>query len=314
MPKPSKKQADTLATQLAFVASILQKKGTVGEKCCVIDNGTITARNNGLSVGILTEATLSASPDCHQLIAALSKCKTGYSMSELRGLITVKSGGFTAKLPTVEGLVAAQPDGYYAALGPDLFEAIALIDHISIEDAEHIQTASICVQEGMVSSTNRNVILQAWHGLNLPTMMLPKRFVARVVSSGKSIVGYGHSATSFTVFFDDNSWLKTQLAEAEPLPYSTVCEWAGPWQPFPDIWEAVDAVMPFRGDTAALRLVDGAAQTDTAQHECDWSGEVRLNGDYLKTIKPYCDQYAIDNGKLYFYKDNVRGVLALMVD
>lgn len=310
--KPTKKEADGLASQLQFVASILKPKGEASETCCVISNKAITASNGPLSAGILTEADLTGSPHCLQLIAALSKCKTGYSMTSAHGTITVKSGPFTAKLPTVDGLQPSAPDGYVQPLGPELFAAIAQIANISDEDSEHVQTASVCVSEGMVSTTNRNVILQAWHGINLPTMMLPKRFVGAVVKSGKTIVGIGHSDNSLTVFFEDNSWLRTITMDAEPLPYSQVCAWAGPWAAFPDIWEAVDTIMPFRGNTDAVRLEDGAVRTDTASHDAEWVGSVRCNADYLKAVKPHLVNFAVDSGKMYFYNGNVRGVIALM--
>lgn len=313
MPKkPTKKEADGLAQQLAFVASILKPKGTPEETCCVISDKAITARNGPLSVGILTEADLTGSPHCLQLIAALSKCKTGYSMTSSYGTITVKSGPFTAKLPTVVGLLPSAPDGYVQPLGPELFAAIAQIAAISDEDADHVQSANICVSEGMVSTTNRHIILQAWHGINLPTMMIPKRFVSAVIKSGKPIVGIGHSDNSFTVFFDDNSWLRTIVSEGTVPPYESYCNWTGSWLPFPDIWEAVDTIMPFRGNSDAVRLEDGAVKTDTASHDADWTGAVRLNADYLKAVKPHLVNFAIDSGKMYFYNGNVRGVIALM--
>lgn len=311
-PKP-KPAENPLLEQLRFIASILAKKGEPAETCCVIANGAITAHNKPLSAGILTEAAITANPPAHQLLAALERCKDGYAMSELRGTVTVNSGPLRVNLPTVAGLVPSAPDGYRADLGPGLFEAIGLIQHIADEDAEHIQSASICVQEGWVSSTNRNVILQAFHGLNLPTMMLPVRFVKRVNSVGKGIKGFGHSDSSFTVFFDDNSWMRTQLMEAEPLPYARVCNWDGPWQAMPDIWEALDNVIPFRGNSDAVEVCDSRIQTPTASHDAPWEEpNIRVNADYLKAVKPFMENYAVDKGKLYFYKQPVRGVIALM--
>lgn len=312
---PKKKavaEPNPLLDQLRFIASILGKKGEPAETCCVIGNGAITAHNSPLSAGILTEAAITANPPAHQLIAALERCKDGYAMSELRGVVSVTSGPLRVSLPTVVGLAPCAPDGYRADLGPGLFEAIGLIQHIADEDAEHIQSASICVQEGWASSTNRNVILQAYHGLNLPTMMLPVRFVKRVNSVAKQIKGFGHSDRSFTVFFDDNSWMKTQLMDAEPLPYARVANWDGPWLDMPDIWEALENVMPFRGNSDAVTFNTDAVQTPTASYECSLGAIAKINADYLKAVKPFCDKFAIDKSKLYFYKQPVRGVIALM--
>jgi hypothetical protein len=308
-------EPNPLLEQLRFISSILAKKGEPNETCCVIANGAITAFNKPLSAGILTEAAISANPPCHQLIAALERCKDGYAMSELRGVVSVNSGPLRVTLPTVAGLPASTPDGYYSELAPALFEAIAQVAHIADEDAEHIQSASICVSEGLVSTTNRNVIMQAYHGLNLPTLMLPKKFVTRVLSVGKAIKGFGCSDNSFTVFFEDNSWLRTSTMDAEPLPYSSVCAWNGEWFPMSDIWEGLDNVMPFRGNSDAIRLSDMRMETPTASYAVEWSvshPEIRINADYLKAVKPYVEHFAIDNGKFYFYKGNVRGVVALM--
>lgn len=306
-------EPNPLLEQLRFIGSILAKKGEPAETCCVIANGAITAHNPPLSAGILTDAAITANPPCHQLIAALERCKDGYAMSELRGVVNVNSGPLRVNLPTVAGLAPSAPDGYYSELAPALFEAIALIANIADEDAEHIQSASVCVSEGLVSTTNRNVILQAYHGLNMPTLMLPKRFISRVLSVGKPIKGFGCSERSFTVFFDDKSWLRTMVMDAEPLPYAKVCEWPGPWQPMPDIWEALEAIMPFRGNSDAVEICDSRLQTPTASYQAPWDEpSIRINADYLKAVKPHVEQFAIDNDKFYFYKGNVRGVVALM--
>lgn len=312
-PKPVV-EANPLLDQLRFVATILNKKGKPLETCCVIANGAITAHNPPLSVGILTQAAITANPPAWQLLAALERCKDGYAMTETRGTVALTSGPLRVSLPTVAGLQPSQPDAYREALPAALFDAIAQITHIADEDAEHIQSASICIEEGLVSTTNRNVILQAYHGLNLPTLMLPKRFVTAVLKTGKTIVGIGHSERSFTVFFDDNSWLRTQLADAVPLPYSKVCTRDGPWQEMPDIWDALENMMPFRGNTAAVKLGTGSLYTDTASYEVQWpwASVTRINADYLKQCKPHIEHFAIDNGKFYFYKGNVRGVIALM--
>ncbi len=234
-------------------------------------------------------------------------------MTETRGTVALTSGPLRVSLPTVAGLAPSAPDAYREALPAALFDAIAQIAHIADEDAEHVQSASVCIEEGLVSTTNRNVILQAYHGLNMPTMMLPKRFCNTVVKSGKTIVGMGHGPSSFTVFFNDNSWLKTQLMDAEPLPYSKVCTYTGAFATMPDIWEALDNVMPFRGNTDAVNMRDRFIATETASYDCDgWTHICRINADYLKSCRQHIENYAIDNGKFYFYKGNVRGVIALM--
>lgn len=305
-------EANPLLEQLRFVSTILAKKGEPNETCCVIANGAITAHNPPLSAGILTQAAITANPPAHQLLAALERCKDGYAMTETRGTVALTSGPLRVSLPTVAGLQPSEPDAYREALPAALFDAIAQIAFLADEDAEHLQSASICIEEGLVSTTNRNVILQSYHGLNLPTLMLPKRFVTAVLKTGKPIVGIGHGTASFTVFFDDNSWLRTSLMDCEPLPYAKVCAKEGGFKPLPDIWEALETIMPFRGNTDAVKFEDDAVKTDTASYEQILGERIRINADYLKQCKPHIEHFAIDNGKFYFYKGNVRGVIALM--
>jgi len=312
--KKASVEANPLLEQLRFVASILAKKGEPNETCCVIANGAITAHNPPLSVGILTEALNASNPPAHQLIAALERCKDGYAMTETRGTVTLTSGPLRVSLPTVPGLQPVAPDGYAQALPAALFDAIAQVQNVADEDAEHIQSASICIHDGLVSTTNRHIILQAYHGLNLPTMMLPKRFVSAVLKTGKVIAGMGHSDRSFTVFFDDGSWLRTNLMDAEPLPYSNVCAWDGPWQEMPNIWDALEIIMPFRGNSSAIKLGVGSIYTPTASHDCAWNlaETISINADYLKQVKSHVSEFALDSRKFYFKKGNIRGCVALM--
>lgn len=313
-PKPSA-EPNPLLEQLRFIASILAKKGEPAQTCCVIANGAITAHNPPLSAGILTQAAIAANPPAWQLLAALERCKDGYAMTETRGTVALTSGPLRVSLPTVAGLQASAPDAYKEALPAALFDAIAQIQHIAVDEDDYVECTAICVQENFVTAMNksRSVILQAYHGLNMPTFMLQKRFVTRVNSVGKPIVGMGHSHSGFTVFFDDRSWLRTNVLDIAPPEYERVfAHCKNQWKPLPDIWEALETIMPFRGNTDAVRFEDDAVKTDTASYEQILGECIRINADYLKQCKPHIEQFAIDNGKFYFYKGNVRGVIALM--
>lgn len=315
-PKAAPAAPNPLLEQLKFVATILNKKGEPNETCCVISNGAITASNSPLSVGILTEASLTASPPAWQLIAALERCKDGYAMSELRGVISLASGPLRVNLPTVEGLAPSQPDNWLAPLSAELFDAVAAIQHVADEDAEFIEATCICLSDGLASAVNetRSIIMQVYHGISMPTMMVPVRFFKRLAQCGKVPTGFGFTADrSLTVYFDDNSWLRTALGACAPLPYSKVLDGGSSFAAMPDIWEPLETIMPFRGNTAAVTLSVGMVKTATASHDAPWTTDcILINADYLKQAKPFCEHFAIDNGKFYFYKGNVRGVIALM--
>lgn len=316
-PKASAPAPNPLLEQLRFVASILSKKGEPSETHCIIANGKITAVNKPLSVGILTDTDFDATLDAHQLIAALERCKEGYALSNVRGMVTLNGGALRVNLPTLkEQLHNAQPDGYYAPLDPKLLETVGSIVGIADDNAEYIEAASICIEEGLASALNsrREVLLQAYHGLNMPTMMIPVSFFKRLLALPALPTGWGHSERSFTVFFDNNSWVKTQLNDCQPLPYSAVVSWDGEWQNMPDIWEALETVMPFRGNSVSVRFGTGSVYTDTANHDAQWpwSNVIRINADFLKSVKSHIEHFAIDDKKFYFKKGNVRGAIMLM--
>ena len=68
----------------------------------------------------------------------------------------------------------------------------------------------------MVAS-NAIVAIEFWHGVDLPTLILPKIFVSAVHASQKTPTAIGFSESSATFWFSDTQWSKTQLY-GEPWP------------------------------------------------------------------------------------------------
>lgn len=192
------------------------------------------------------------------------------------------------------------------------------------ENAQHVITASVLMNGSTVISTNRVMIMEAFHGLDLPpNIPLPKQFVAALVKQKKNLIGFGFSNSSATFFFEDGCWLKTQLYSDEWPDVSRILNrQANLWSIDPQFFKALDAVEPFSEDgnvyTRLNMLCSHLDEGVGAVFEC---GGIPSGVVYpikqLKLIKPYVKKIdfcakglATSSYCLVFEGDFMRGVIS----
>ena len=153
------------------------------------------------------------------LIDALSKCDENFSLTQLdNNRLSIKSGKFKAVVPCLDPTLMqeALPDPMIAQINNSFKLAVEAVGVLASENAQHILTASVLMNGASVISTNRVMLLEYWHGLDLPSNIpLPKQFVAALVKTKKNLIGFGFSRSSATFYFEDTSWIRTQLYNDE---------------------------------------------------------------------------------------------------
>ena len=148
----------------------------------------------------------------------MQRCGKELAITQQEGKLSIKSGPFSGVVDCMLDLPPSTvPDPPVAAISDTLRQGFEQIAHISIENAKTVVLSSILLRSGSMVSTDAVLILEYWHGFNLPTVVLPKSFVAAVMEIKKPIVSFGFSKHSCTIWFDDNAWIKTQLYD-EPWP------------------------------------------------------------------------------------------------
>lgn len=267
----------SLLTALEFVSCVSEKLGASYETHIGLRNNWAIAFNGIVAAGSSIVEDIECYPHNLMLIDALSKCDENFTLTQLdNGRLSVKSGKFKAVVPCLDPALMqnAFPDPQIAPLSNKFKEAVEAVGVLASENAQHVLTASVLMNGASVISTNRVMIMEFWHGLDLPSNVpLPKQFVAALAKQKKELVGFGFSNNSATFHFADGCWIKTQLYSDEWPDVSKILNRdANLWSIDPGFYKALDAVASFSEDGNVYSdlnlLMSHADSALGATHEC----------------------------------------------
>jgi len=203
---------DSLLAAVEFVSLI---QGDTDH--CILKDGWCVASDTVMSLGCKIKDDFSACPQTKRLLAALRKCESSLAVAQLDDAsIQVVSGGLRVKVPCVpfESLSVLWADTNIAPLDDRFVSACKALLHLTVEKGNHVYEASLLCTNQTISVTNGRVLIEYWHGNNLPPyFVLPSKSVSVLTKINKKISGFGYSGNSCTFHFEDSSWFRTQLYE-----------------------------------------------------------------------------------------------------
>lgn len=318
--KDKTNEVSGLIAALKFISLAQRKEGTVYQRHCYIADRCIVASDGILSIGCKIEEEIKCCPATLTLLSTLQKCKDGLEIKEVtESRLELKSGAFRSIVPCVsaqEIINPINPDPGIGQIGPSLAKAFEVLGPLSTDSAQDVAYASILLRSGSALATNGHVAFEFWHGYNLPTVAIPKAAVEAVAGCGKTLCGFGYNeGRSITFFFDDDSWIKTQLFTDEwPDVDSILNRQSNAWPVPKGFFQGVDTLAPFsdavffgendlhshpNGTEGATFTVEGIAP-----------GQIFAN-KYLKMIESLATRidFTTYQNMLYFFGENIRGLI-----
>lgn len=316
--------SSAFADALKYCALILKDQGTIGETHCRIDNHWITAFNGTLAVGHKVDNELTACPQIKLAIEALSKCGQNIAITNLDNRLSIKSDRFKAIIPCISTdlLAVPIPDSPIADIDDRLKEAFEICGLLQTDNAQLIIGASILLNgQSMISSLSGQMLIEYWHGLSLPTgLAIPKALIGPLSKINKKLTKFGFSQWSVTFYFEDNSWIRSQLYAEQWPDLGTVFECQHNLQQPPvDFFAAVKSVAPFGEGLVYCRdgqLSSHATNLAGASYELPgMQGVWTYPARQLMALQPWCthfDPVALgEHGPmLYAVGKNARAVVA----
>lgn len=242
-----------LFNTLAMLSHCQKEVGKEQECYCMIGNGQAVAFNGIVAIGQAVDEHLQACPHTKLMTAALARCSEQYAITVEPERLTVRSGEFIASVPCCDAsrLVWAIPDASMCSVTDTLAAAIKIVADLANDKAPTVLQASIQLNSGTVLATDRSAIIEAWHGHSLPNgILLPKLAATTLKKIKKTLVGFGYSPASATFWFEDNSWMKTQLYEDKWPSVADIFKAEVEYIDLPKekLIEAVNKVAPFSKD------------------------------------------------------------------
>ena len=147
-------------------------------------------------------------------------------------------------------LTIPSPDAPIADIDDNLKSALEIVGILANENSQDIVGASLLFNGRSVVASDRTIIFECWHGIDLPTgLSLPKAIIGPLNKAGKKLTKLGWSESSVTFYYEDESWIKTQLFAHKWPDITGLLDRPSNPLPFPrDFWEGVAAVAPFSPD------------------------------------------------------------------
>lgn len=321
-PKEQNSGAASLIEALKFVALAQQKEGTPVQTHCIINQGRMMAFNGIFATGHLIDDDLSACPHSTRLLDALGKCGANLSITQLdSGRLSIKSDRFKAFVPCVpfDQLVCVEPDAPCAAIDDRLKAGFDMVAPILSETAQKAMFAGALLQAGSIVGTNGHVLVEYWHGIDLPPgLIVPKAALQALTKTAKKLTRFGFSPNSATFFFEDDSFIKTQLYSEQYPDYGRIFPAnVNPW-PLPEgFFEGVRKIQSLSDDKivhfeASGMIVKDAQRNQSGSYEIQGLKDgLAFNMEYLSIVEPIFKQVDFDTepGKAVFFGDNARGAL-----
>ena len=295
----------------------------VGEpyKCHLkIQDGFMVATNAVMTVGIAIDMKVNCCPHTGKLIAALSKCKDEFRIKQTDSkrlqVVSGKMKAFVPCIPDPSMIPSVQPDPIAGVVDNRLKESFLTVAPIVADAAEQPLLFSVLIDSCSCIGTNSRVTLEHYHGIDLPRLLIPKKAALILGNVKKDMVKFGFSANSVTFYFEDGSWIKTQLSNDDGKDISTYLKYDAETEPVnAAIFEGLDVVLPF-SEHGLVYLSEDSIRShlpgDDSGAQFDLKGTefpTMFNGRDLKSIQKYAETIHFGETKTHFFSGMCRGLI-----
>jgi len=323
--KKKEKAVSRVSEAVSFIMPATQPGGLDYQQYIRISGGYAVAFDGTVAAGFPVEEELTVCPQADKLDAALKKCGTDLTITVLpSGALSVKGGKLRAVVPCLsdQGVMPpVWPDPPVAVITDEIKEGFKALAKLANDKAETVLEASILLQARTMVATNRLVLLEYWHGIDLPPgLVIPKAFAAAVMKQTVALTGFGFGPHSVTFHYENGAWIRTQLFQDQYPDYTRIVDVPSYPIPIPEgLIEAIEAVATF-SDSDTVLLRNGRVTTNRedergAQHEV---AGLEVNGDYrafapslFKKVSGFIETIDLNtyDDRAFFFGGNIRGVI-----
>lgn len=330
MPSPRKKRQQKVASELLsaveFIKTVQHPSGDPFKVHCRIGNGCITALDGVLAAGMLLNTDIETCPHTYRFAAALAECGDSVSLTMLDNeRIAVTSGKFRAVVPCrpMAGFPFVEPDAPAWECDNAVRDALAACAPVVTEGAADLLCASVLLTSRSCVATDRHLMVECWHGHDLPSACIPRSSVNVISKIEKKLVRLGHSADSITFYYEDNSWLKTQTYRYDYPDYGKILNVETHPVPINDeLYRAIEKIVKFnddhrvyfKGDKVSSANDDSAAGASVQIEGIP--NNLTLNAHFLLITEGLAKSFdwITSERMVYFFGDKVRGAIACIGD
>lgn len=329
----SKKKADknpataSLLSALKFIEPASRDIGQVNQTHCCLAGGWAVSFDGVLCLAQKIDTDIVCYPNTKRLIAVLSKCNDTTQITQLDNeRLHIKSGKFDAYVPCIDPDLFSilPPDPAAFPIDAKLKTALEVVGKLVKENAPRMVQAAVLIRNGSCVATDGAILFEHWHGWQLPfQVIVPKLFISELAKIAKVPTHCGASQNTFTLWFEDGSFIRTQLYP-EKYP-DTDRVWSEtkfePRDVPPGFFDALDAVEALADDERPrVFFIDRGIRTHDGEgvgaffEIAGLPADVCFDIDYLRLFSPHATKVdfvatAANGRAAAFFGDSFRGLL-----
>lgn len=223
-------------------------------------------------------------PNAEMFRAAIAKASGDLAMTitpDADKLIIV-TGKLRANIPCIypNDFPFYPPDPPLGKVDNRLRAAIMTCGALISENAQLMHETAMLLRSNTCVSTDGKSLFESWHGLHVPTLILPKALATALEKTqDKNLASFGFSDQSITIYFEDGAWIKSQLYAGAVTDYPRIEAVLDLYPPMnmlvpvpPDFSDAVGTIATF-ADVVMIALEPDKIETPNgdAAYEIDLS-------------------------------------------
>lgn len=265
-------------------------------------------------------------PNADMFRTAIGKAKADLAMtiSPDGDKISIVTGKLRANVPCIYSSEYPfyPPDNSVGTIDNRLRAAIMTCGTLISESASRLVDAAMLMRTNSCVSTDGKSLFESWHGLPVPTLILPKALaVALEKLQDYNLASFGFSDKSLTLYFDNGAWIKTQLYDGAVKDYPDVDKLTARLFPATlidvpsDLFEGIEIITKF-ADDGLIEFDHDKMETSTgnASYTIDLA-PLKAVGSVAGTLKSlfnvkWATQWNISSdaaGSTYFFTGKVYG-------
>lgn len=285
--------ASNLLNALKFISVTGTKTGNKTNKFCSISHNLAVMSNDTMTVGHPIEEDLSASPDVFKLIEALGKVKSEFAITQLGpDSIAVSSNTYRAVVECDDDPgndYESNPDDP-CAIASNEIKAALLLASSAVETKlkkgdHHLFKAHVLLKANIAVGSNGKLLIEYWHGVDLPDgIMIPENVATAVGKCKYNLTDLGFRfengiPTSITFHFGNKAFIKTKLIKINMPDYEKLFDVKNlELNEIPDnFFPAIKTVKSFSKENAIIFKKDTVGAYDLTTNTITSSCEIDLN-------------------------------------
>lgn len=316
MARKSKSQHSSgLLNALSFV-------GMNGANYCQIGRKFVTSITDNICLGHPIDEELECQANIKAFSQSLTRATDQVTITQLDiDKLHVGSNGMEVYVNCEKEIKHVKPDSQHCAIDSRLIKCFDILRSIVSTTGDCSSVKTVLFYGQSCFATNRHILVESWHGIELPYCNVSKKFADIVLKSKKEVEYFGYSDSSVTIYFKDGSWIMgRQEKEAWINPFDILNVESQP-NPIDEAFKtSLKAVLGFAGATT-VTCSNGRLQSHAVAEQGAVAGTGGLPEGFTYGIKEM--KFLLDRGIsldqsnpsiLRFFGDKIRGCISARVN